>query len=104
MLEAELQCPLLASGIPGFAPDERLPSKQPKDGVAMSLVNHLSARYRTEIHLIPPKSQADATVLSHEKSAGKDPNVHDTLENPLNIPTPSEPETAPVVTCRSAKA
>jgi hypothetical protein len=78
-------------------------------GIAMSVIkqtdvkNHLSARHRTEIHLHQPESQADATGFPREESAGEDPKVSDSVENPLNIPTPSEPETTPIVT-KSAKA
>ncbi len=66
--------------------------------------NHLSARHRTEIHLAQPEGQSDATGFAHEESASEDPNENDSVENPLNIPTPSEPETAPIVTSKSAKA
>ena len=46
----------------------RLPNRT--NGFAMSLVkgsdvkNHLSLKFRTEIHLCPPESQADATGFS----------------------------------------
>jgi len=65
--------------------------------------NHLSARHRTGIHLARPESQSDATGFPHEESAGAAPKV-DAVENPLRIPTPTEPETAPIVTSKSAKA
>ena len=58
--------------------------------------NHLSARHRTEIHLARPGSQSDATGFLHEESTGN--------ENPLSIPAPSEPETAPIGNSKSAKA
>jgi hypothetical protein len=57
--------------------------------------NHLSARHRTEIHLARPEGQSDATGFPHEESTGS--------ENPLNIPTPGESETAPIGTSKSAK-
>ena len=66
--------------------------------------NHLSARHRTGIRLARPESQSDATGFAHEESAGEDPKVNDSVENPLNTPAPNEPETAPIVTSKSAKA
>ena len=66
--------------------------------------NHLSAHHRTEIHLVRPESQSDATGFAHEEVAGEDPKVIDPAENPVITPTPNKPETAPIVTCKSAKA
>ncbi len=66
--------------------------------------NHLSARHRTEIHLARPEGQSDATGFAHEESESEDPKATDSVENPLNIPSTSEPETAPIVTSKSAKA
>jgi hypothetical protein len=69
--------------------------------------NHLSARHRTEIHLTRPESQSDATGFAHEESASEGPQGSESIENTLNIPnipTPSEPETAPIVTSKSERA
>ena len=66
--------------------------------------NHLSTHHRTAIHLSRPESQSDATGSPYEESAGEDPEVSDPVENPLNVPTPSQPETPPIVTYKSAKA
>ena len=66
--------------------------------------NHLSAHHRTEIHLTRPESQSDPTGFPHEEVAADDPNVSDPVENPVISPTPSKPETAPIVTYKSAKA
>ncbi len=66
--------------------------------------NHLSAHHRTEIHLARPESQSDATGFTHEESASADPKETDSVENPLNTPTPGKPETAPIVISHSAKA
>lgn len=65
--------------------------------------NHLSARHRTEIHVARPEDQSDATGFAYEESASEDPKAADSVENPLNIPTPSGPETTPIVTSKSAK-
>lgn len=70
MLDARVRFPLLAFGIPGFAPDERLSSTQPDDWSGhephqkSDVKNHLSPRYRREIHLCQPASQPDATGFS----------------------------------------
>ena len=66
--------------------------------------NHLSVRHRTEIHLAEYEGQSDATGFAHEEVAGEDPNVSGPVENPFDIPTPSQPKTAPTVTYKSAKA
>jgi hypothetical protein len=66
--------------------------------------NHLSTRHRTEIHLTRPESQSDATGFAHEESASEEPQVSDSIENTLNIPTPGKPETAPIVTSKSEQA
>jgi hypothetical protein len=69
--------------------------------------NHLSAHHRThrtEIHLTHPESQSDATGFAHEDATRDDPNVSDPVESPFDIPTPSQPETAPTVTYKSAQA
>lgn len=79
-------------------------------GAALSLIkkadvkNHLSARHRTEIHLARPENHSDATGFAHEECESEDPKLTDSIENPLNIPTRSESETAPLVTSKSAKA
>jgi hypothetical protein len=71
MLEVAVLSPLLAFGIPGFAPDEHFSSTQPFDwNCPMSfdkqsdVKNHLSHRSRSPIHLIEPMSQPDATSVS----------------------------------------
>jgi hypothetical protein len=66
--------------------------------------NHLSAHHRTEIHLAYPKSQSIGTGFAHEDPAGEDPKETDPVQNPLDIPTTSQPETVPLVACRSVKA
>jgi hypothetical protein len=66
--------------------------------------NHLSAHHRTEIHLARPESQSDATGFAHEEGDAEDPKVSDPVEKPVVTPSPSKPETAPVVTYKSAKA
>jgi hypothetical protein len=66
--------------------------------------NHLSTRHRTEIHLHRPESQPDATGFAEEETVGADPRVHNPVQGPLNLPTPAGPETAPIVTSKSAKA
>jgi hypothetical protein len=65
--------------------------------------NHLSARHRTEIHVARSESQSDATGFPHEEASGADPKVKDSAENPLNISTPIEPNTTPIVTSKSVK-
>jgi hypothetical protein len=64
--------------------------------------NHLSARHRTEIHLTYPESQADATGFVHEEAP--DIEVNDSVGNPLDIPTPIDPETISTVIARSVRA
>jgi len=64
--------------------------------------NHLSAHHRTELHLAHHESQSDATGFAHEETAGEDPKVSDLVESPLDIP--SQPETAPIITSKVAKA
>lgn len=66
--------------------------------------NHLSAHHRTEIHLTHPQSQSDATGFAHEEAAGEDPKVADPVETPLDIPTTRQPEPAPIIAYKSAKA
>ena len=63
--------------------------------------NHLSAHHRTEIHLARPESQSDATGFAHEEHESK---MSEPVEEPVVTPSPSKPETAPVVTYKSAKA
>jgi len=65
--------------------------------------NHLSAHHRTEIHLARPESQSDATGFAHEETT-EDREVSDPIESPLDIPTPSQPETSPIITYKRAKA
>jgi hypothetical protein len=65
--------------------------------------NHLSARHRTEIHLHLPESQPDTTGFAGDASAGPDPKMKDSVGNLLNIPAPNGPETAPIVTSKSAR-
>jgi hypothetical protein len=45
----------------------------------------LSARHRTEIHLVG-ESEADATGFPYDAPAGADPEANDSMENP---PDPS---------------
>ena len=66
--------------------------------------NHLSAHHRTEIHLTYPQSQSDATGFAHEEAVDEDTKGTDPIVNPRDIPTTSKPETAPIVTYKSAKA
>ena len=66
--------------------------------------NHLSARHRTDIHLTQPASQPDATGFAEEESAGADPTMKDSVENPLNIPIPGGPEKATIATSKSARS
>jgi hypothetical protein len=66
--------------------------------------NHLSAHHRTEIHLTHSQSQSDATGFAHDDATSEDPNASDRVESPIDIPTPSQPETAPTGTYKSAKA
>jgi hypothetical protein len=66
--------------------------------------NHLPANHRTEIHLARPESHIDATGFPHDEPAGEDPKVSDPIENPLDVPTPSQPETPAIVTHMSAKS
>ena len=71
----------------------------------MSLIKQNYVKnHRTEIHVAQPESQSDPTGFSHEESAGPDPKVNDSVVNPLNIPTPSEPESAPIIISRSVRA
>lgn len=65
--------------------------------------NHLSARHRTEIHL-EPVIHADATGFPHEDPASQDSDSENSVMNPPNIPTPSEPEIVPIVTAKSVRA
>ena len=65
--------------------------------------NHLSARHRTEIHL-QPTIQADATGFPHEDPAGEVSHSNDPVVNPLEIPTPSEPEIVPIVIAKIRQA
>jgi hypothetical protein len=66
--------------------------------------NHLTARHRTEIHVARPERQSGATGFPHEEPANKDPQVNDSVENSLNVPTLSDPEPAPIVTPENVKA
>jgi hypothetical protein len=66
--------------------------------------NHLSARHRTEIHLARLESYIDATGFPHEQPESEYPKVSDPVENPLNDPTPSQPETTPVAIYKNARA
>ncbi len=59
--------------------------------------NHLSARHRTEIHLLP-ESQADATGFPHEEPAGADPGMNDSKENALNPSSSSGRKSGAVAT------
>jgi hypothetical protein len=68
------------------------------------LKNHLSAQNLTEIHLVHPQSQSDATGFAHEEAAGENPKVADPVENLLALPNTSRPDTAPIVAYKSAKA
>jgi hypothetical protein len=63
--------------------------------------NHLSSHHRTEIHLTHPQSQSDAKGFAHEEDESK---VSEPVEEPVVTPSPSKPETASVVTYKSAKA
>lgn len=65
--------------------------------------NHLSARHRAGIHLTQPESHADATGFPHEESVGADQQESGSVENPLIIPSPTEPETAPIIFSKSAQ-
>lgn len=65
--------------------------------------NHLSAHHRTQIHLTYPESQADATGFAHEEATSTDIEVNDSVENPLDIPTPSDPETISTVIAKSVR-
>ena len=65
---------------------------------------HLSARHRTEIHLTYPESQADATGFAHEEATSTDTEVKDSVETPLDIPTPSDPEAISKVISKSVRA
>lgn len=65
--------------------------------------NHLSARHRTEIHL-EPAIQADATGFLDADPAGKDSHSKNSVVNPLDIPTPSEPEAVPIVMAKNLRA
>ena len=65
--------------------------------------NHLSARHRTGIHL-QPAINADATGFPHEEPASQDSHSNNSVMNPLNIPTPSEPEAVPIVIAKSVRA
>ncbi len=66
--------------------------------------NHLSGRHRTEIHL-QPAIHSDATGFPHEEpAAGHDSHSNDRVINPLEIPTPSEPEDVPIVIAKSLQA
>jgi hypothetical protein len=66
--------------------------------------NHLSARHRSEIHLARPANKPDASGISHEEPSGVDPKVNESAENSLEIPIPTKPEAAPIVTSKSVKA
>ena len=68
------------------------------------VMNHLSMRHRTEIHLIRPESQPDATCFAQEESPVADSKVNDLPESPLSIPTTSAPEAALVIVCKSGRA
>jgi len=71
MLEAAIRFFLLASSIPGFAPDEHRSSTQRNSGAVMSLLNrksdvknHLSIRNHKDSHLGRPLSQPDEQVIA----------------------------------------
>lgn len=66
--------------------------------------NHLSARHRTEIHVIPMESQPDATGIAHRGSGSQDPKANDSNGNTPNSSAPSEPATGLTVTSQSGKA
>ena len=43
--------------------------------------NHLSTRFRTEIHLCPPGSLPDATGFSEEELTGAEPATNDAAQD-----------------------
>ena len=46
--------------------------------------NHLSPRFRMQIHLCQPESQPDATGFSGEELAGPEPKASPSIEDRLN--------------------
>jgi hypothetical protein len=46
--------------------------------------NHLSPRFRTQIHLCPPQSQPDATGFSNEEMTGAEPKASNSTKDLLN--------------------
>ncbi len=42
--------------------------------------NHLSARHRTEIHIVQPESESDATGFVQSESSDSDSRLNDAIE------------------------
>jgi|HubBroStandDraft_1064217.scaffolds.fasta_scaffold77630_3 hypothetical protein len=72
----------------------------------MSLIrktdNSLSARHRTEIHLVP-ESGADATGFPHEEPAGAEPEANHSMENARDLSSISGCKPATVAPPKSAR-
>ena len=47
--------------------------------------NHLSPRFRTQIHLCEPESLPDATGFSDQELASAEPAANDSMENALGL-------------------
>jgi hypothetical protein len=86
---------LEADSVPAFSPSafqallqtSDLKASNRKTGAAMSLIaktdekSELSARHRTEIHLVP-EGVTDATGYPHEEPVGAETKENDSLEKP----------------------
>jgi len=62
--------------------------------------NHLSARHRTEIHLLP-QNQTNATAFPQEEPGGMDSKAKDSVEGRLKPSSAAGPELAAKVTRKS---
>lgn len=47
--------------------------------------NHLSPRFRTQIHLCPPETEPDATGFSGEEPTGAEPKANPAAEKRLDL-------------------
>ena len=110
MLKAGLRFPFSPSAVQALLQTSVMQVRNGTTGAAMSLIdktdvkNHLSARYRTQIHLTPPASQPDATGIPHEESASAEAKASSSVQSPLNVPVPNEAETSPITLSKTPQA
>lgn len=54
--------------------------------------NHLSPRYRTQIHLCQPESLPDATGFSDQELPGAEPTPNDSMQDALGLSSTGGPK------------